>query len=166
MIINKKLLATISLLCAVTLMAMAPVEADKPEFTNLKVLPKKITGKQLHVVMDEWAYALGVRCGFCHVRNTETKKMDFASDGKPEKDMARMMYKMTQAINKKYFHAKKDSTNMVLESNVNCYTCHRGTEHPEIIKAPAKPGPGGPPPGKISGTGTTPTGNEPPTQPK
>jgi hypothetical protein len=36
--------------------------------------------------------------------------MDFAADAKPEKEMAREMYKMTQDINKKYFHAKKDST--------------------------------------------------------
>ncbi|QHS56734.1 c-type cytochrome [Mucilaginibacter sp. 14171R-50] len=140
---NKKLLATIGLLSAVVFMAMSPaaVPADGDKFVNLKVLPKDISDKELHKVMEEWEHALGARCSFCHVRNEDTKKMDWANDAKPEKEMARNMYKMTQAINKKYFHSKKDSTNMVVESNVNCYTCHRGVQHPEVVRASELPRP-------------------------
>ncbi|MFD0794428.1 c-type cytochrome [Mucilaginibacter litoreus] len=149
--LNKKIFVTAGLLSAVAFMAMSPVaQQEEPKFQNLKVLPKNITGKQLHAVMEEWEHALGARCSFCHVRNEETKKMDWASDAKPEKQMARNMYKMTQAINKKYFHSKKDTTGMVVESNVNCYSCHRGVSHPEVIRASELPrskpegnGPGG-----------------------
>ncbi|MFA6082968.1 c-type cytochrome [Mucilaginibacter sp.] len=169
--INKKLLATFGLLSIVVFMAMSPAkQEEKPKFTNLKVLPKNITDKQLHVVMEEWEHALGARCSFCHVRNEETKKMDFASDAKPEKEMARHMFKMTVMLNKKYFEAKKDSTGMVMETGVNCNTCHKGVSHPEIVRAseqPRKPRPGpaqgGPPPaGQAAPVATPPAGTPPP----
>ncbi|WP_374950849.1 c-type cytochrome [Mucilaginibacter sp.] len=170
--INKKLLATFGLLSAVAVMAMAPAkqqEKEKPKYTNLKVLPKSITDQQLHDVMDEWSKSLGVRCGFCHARNEETKKTDFASDAKPEKEMARHMYKMMNNINKKYFEAKKDSTGMMMTTGVNCNTCHRGVSHPEVVKASngARRGPGGPPPGGQVGPGGPPPANTtpPPTTP-
>ena len=69
------------------------------------------------------------------MRNEETKKMDWALDGKPEKEMARKMYKMTADLNKKYFDAGKDSTGMVMQVGVNCNMCHNGNAHPEL-KAP------------------------------
>ncbi|MDB5128447.1 c-type cytochrome [Mucilaginibacter sp.] len=142
MTINKKLLATMALLSVVVFMAMAPAApTDDEKFKNLKVLPKDISKEEMHKVMEEWEHALGARCSFCHVRNEETKKMDFANDAKPEKAMAREMYKMTQAINKKYFHAKKDSTNRIMESNINCYSCHRGVSHPEVVRASELPRP-------------------------
>jgi nitrate/TMAO reductase-like tetraheme cytochrome c subunit len=150
--INKKLLATFGLLSVVAFMAMSPAkqeEKEKPKFTNLKVLPKNISDKQLHNIMDEWAHALGARCSFCHVRNEETKKMDFASDAKPEKEMARHMFKMVAMLNKKYFEAKKDSTGMIMETGVNCNTCHKGVSHPEIDKASEQKN--GPRPGSVQG---------------
>lgn len=163
MTINKKMLAIAGLLIVVISMAMSPAVApDDDGFKNLKVLPKDITKEQMHKVMDEWEHALGARCSFCHARNEETKKMDFASDAKPEKEMARDMYKMTQGINKKYFHAKKDSTNRVMESSINCYSCHRGVSHPEVIRAselPRNPPPAGQPtwaPGTAPAPGSTP----------
>lgn len=158
---NKKILAILGLSSAVAFMAMTPAtqKADEPQFKNLKVLPKNITGEQMHKVMEEWEHALGARCSFCHERNEETKKMDFASDAKPEKQMARDMFKMTQAINKKYFHSKKDSTGVVVESNVNCYSCHRGVSHPEIIRASELPR--AQRPGQAPGQAPAP-GNQPP----
>jgi hypothetical protein len=170
--INKKILVTFGLLSVVGFMAMSPAkqqEKEKPKYTNLKVLPKNISDKQLHNIMDEWAHALGTRCSFCHTRNEETKKMDFASDTKPEKEMARHMFKMVTMLNKKYFEAKKDSTGMIMESGVNCNTCHKGVSHPEIVKASEqksgpRPGPvqGGPPPaGQGSPVSTSPAGTPP-----
>src|SRR3982751_6425049 len=131
MLFPKKLIVTTGLLAAVifvstTSMKQSPPQPDEKKFVNLKVLPKDISEHDLHEVMDEWGHSLAVRCSFCHVRNEETKKMDWANDAKPEKEMAREMYKMTQAINKKYFHAKKDSSNRIMESSINCYSCHRG----------------------------------------
>jgi hypothetical protein len=150
MIINKKLLASVTLLSVVVFMAMSPApQPEEHKFKNLKVLPKHITDKQLDAVMDEWAHSLNVQCNFCHVRDEQAHKMDFASDAKPEKDMARHMYKMMNDINKKYFEAKKDSLGMMTQTGINCYSCHRGVSHPEVVAPPApqRRGPGGPPPG-------------------
>lgn len=175
--INKKILATFGLLSVVAVIAMAPAkqqEKEQPKFTNLKVLPKRISGERLHETMDEWSKSLGVRCGFCHARNEDTKKMDFASDAKPEKQMARHMFKMTAMLNKKYFEAKKDSIGMVMATGVNCNTCHRGTTHPELVKVggergprPGQGGPGGPPPGGagVAPPAGQPGGTPPPTTP-
>jgi hypothetical protein len=133
---NKKIIATLGLLSVVVLGALTSMTPQKPQdegFKNLKVLPKSISGDNLHKVMEEWEHSLGVHCNFCHVRNEETKKMDWANDAKPEKEMARDMYKMMNKINQKYFHAKKDSLGMIMQSGVNCNTCHRGTAHPEVV---------------------------------
>lgn len=132
--ISRHALVTAGLLSAVCFMAMAPATPqDEPKFNNLKVLPKNITDEQLHAVMDNWAHSLKVKCSFCHQFNAETKKMDWASDAKSEKQIARSMFKMTADINKKYFGAAKDSTGMVVATAVNCYTCHKGNAHPEVV---------------------------------
>lgn len=147
--VNKKLLVTLGLLSIVVFGAMTNIKPQDEGFKNLKVLPKNISGENLHKVMEDWEHSLGVHCNFCHARNEETKKMDWASDAKPEKAMARDMYKMMNKINQKYFHAKKDSLGMIMQSGVNCNTCHRGTAHPEVMVPDGK-GPGGqpgPPPG-------------------
>ncbi len=132
----------------VSLTSMAP-DDDAPK--NLKVLPKHLTDRQVHKIMGEWARSLGVRCGFCHAANADGKGLDFASDAKHEKEIARHMYKMMNKINQKYFEAKKDSLGMIQLSGVDCYTCHRGEGHPEKKLPPMKMGPGGPPPGDHGG---------------
>ncbi|SDD81563.1 Photosynthetic reaction center cytochrome C subunit [Mucilaginibacter pineti] len=155
MFINKKILVTVGLLSVVVFGAMTsitPKPADEG-FKNLKVLPKNITGDQLHEVMEEWEHSLGVHCNFCHVRDEAAKKMDWASDAKPEKEAARDMFKMMNKINQKYFHAKKDSLGMIMHSGVNCNTCHRGTAHPEVV-VPEGKRPGGP--GQGPGPGAAP----------
>jgi hypothetical protein len=163
-LINKKLLVTLGLSSVVVLSAMTAIQPGPPQpemkAQNLKVLPKNLTNKQLDHIMDDWSHSLGVRCSFCHARNEETKKMDFASDAKPEKEMAREMFKMTATINKKYFKAGKDSTGMIMYTGVNCYTCHQGKEHPEVVDAPS-PKRMGPPPGSMPAPGTPPQGTPP-----
>jgi len=102
---------------------------------NLKVLPKKISGEDLHKIMDEWKTALGVKCNFCHApaADTTSHHLDFASDAKPEKDIARHMYKMAGKINKKFFkEAKDDKGNSI--AVVTCMTCHHGSPHPNEVK--------------------------------
>jgi sarcosine oxidase delta subunit len=138
MIVNKKAFITIGLFSAVILTTLQSLKTDaddKPQWKNLKVLPKNITKDQMHDVMEEWEHALGTKCSFCHVRDSVTKKMDWPNDAKPEKEMARKMYKMTEMLNKKYFHAKKNEIGMMAEEGVNCNSCHRGEEHPEVAPA-------------------------------
>lgn len=162
MLINRKVLATLGLAAAVTVVSLTSMAPEKEGFKNLKVLPKNITDKQLDNVMDEWAHSLGVHCSFCHVRDEAAKKMDFASDAKPEKEMARNMFKMMNKINQKYFEAKKDSTGMMAKSGINCYSCHRGDSHPEVKLPEMHHGPGGPPPGPAAPAtppATPPAGN-------
>ena len=133
MMINKKITIAFGLFGAMALgiAASMPQERPEPKLVNLKVFPKNISYRTLDHTMDVWSASLGVRCNFCHVRNEQTNKMDFASDAKPEKNMAREMFKMTSKINKKFFKAEKDSLGMVMESSVNCNTCHKGAAFPE-----------------------------------
>jgi len=162
MLINRKVLATLGLAAVVTVVSLTSMAPEKEGFKNLKVLPKNITDKQLDNVMDEWAHSLGVHCSFCHVRDEAAKKMDFASDAKPEKEMARSMFKMMNKINQKYFEAKKDSIGMMAKSGINCYSCHRGDSHPEVKLPEMHHGPGGPPPGPAAPAtppATPPAGN-------
>lgn len=130
----KKLL-TLSLILSLgfALSAFMPQQetAQKQEYRakNLKVLPKDISKDELDEVMDGFKAALGVKCGHCHAPSTiDPKKLDFASDDKIEKEIARKMMKMTAKINKKYFH-REDEQGMI--ANISCMTCHNGSETPK-----------------------------------
>ena len=122
-------------------------QREEPKLVNLKVFPKNIPYRVLDHQMDAWSASLGVHCNFCHERNAQTGKMDFASDAKPEKTAARHMFMMTAKINKKFFEAKKDTLGMMMETGVNCNTCHHGSPHPELKIPEEHRGPGGPPTG-------------------
>jgi hypothetical protein len=126
-------LLTISLLGVIIFVGIAathPPEPPKP--TNLKVLPKNISHEDLDKVMDGFKAALGVKCSFCHApsKDTAVHHPDFASDDKPEKNIARHMMRMTAKINKKYFSFNKDEKGEV-QPAISCITCHRGNTHPE-----------------------------------
>ena len=125
---NKKLIILIALLVGVSL---AVVATSPPGiYKNLKVLPRNISSRELNRIMvDEFTDGLGVTCGFCHAEDKLTHKPDYASDEKPEKNMARLMMQMTLGVNKKYFrlkHAAIGDPTLV----VSCTTCHNGTPHP------------------------------------
>src|ERR1700733_1695493 len=106
MIINKKFAITTGLIGIIALCVSATLpqqqQHEPPKLVNLKVFPKNVPYRVLDHQMDVWSDALGVRCNFCHVRDEQTNRMDFASDAKPEKTMARHMFEMTAKINKKY----------------------------------------------------------------
>ena len=129
---------TLSALMIVGMAATRPSTspAKKPlaekRFKNLKVLPKDISHEDLDKVMDNWKAALGVKCSFCHAPSADSTshRPDFASDAKPEKEVARHMFKMTAKINKKYFNFNKDEKGDVVPT-ISCMTCHRGNPHPE-----------------------------------
>jgi hypothetical protein len=104
---------------------------------NIKVL-NGLPQSQLIPMMNLMAAALGVRCNFCHVNNAG--QWDYPSDDKPEKNRAREMITMTLAINKTTFRGNTD---------VSCFTCHRGRTGPVSVVAlplpqPPPGGPGGP----------------------
>ena len=105
-------------------------QAEEPAYKNLKVLPKKISKDDLDKVMHHYNAALGVKCNFCHVRNEQTNKLDFVSDAKEEKTIARSMMKMTNKLNVKNFGEKKTQFNQAV-MEVSCQTCHRGKAHPD-----------------------------------
>lgn len=127
-----KAIVTLSVLVltVVGMSSFMPKAPEKKE-SNLKVLPKNISHEDLDKVMHGFNKSLGVRCNFCHAPQADDpKRMDFASDAKPEKDIARMMMRMTSKINKKYFHIK-DAANPSAVLAVSCGTCHNGKAHPE-----------------------------------
>ncbi|MEO9021364.1 MAG: c-type cytochrome [Ginsengibacter sp.] len=118
--------------------------SHQPQFKNLQILPKNISDDGLDSVMHHFTAALGVKCNYCHVRNEETRKMDFANDAKPEKQIARKMMLMAIDINKNHFQQIEDamdsgrntvstdtSSVSYMLKYVTCYTCHHGDPHPE-----------------------------------
>ena len=124
-----------------------------PAPTNLKVLPKNLTGKQVRDIMEGWSGSLGVHCDTCHsadpgkVGPNGRPRLNFADDSKPEKNSARLMYTMTQKINDDYVSMVNDG-----QSKVACGTCHRGHKQPEAYvppkdhDGPRPPAPGEKPP--------------------
>ncbi|HRE52580.1 MAG TPA: c-type cytochrome [Flavitalea sp.] len=122
----KKLLA-ISAIVLFTAISLSFINVkEDPGYKNLKVLPKNTTHDQMDSVMKHFAKSLGVKCNFCHVRNADTKKMDFVSDENKNKDIARAMMKMTNKINKKYFGHEGVAA-------ITCYSCHNGKQEPSLF---------------------------------
>ena len=111
------------------------IAASKPagnKERNLKVLPKDISNADLDSVMEGFEKSLNVSCVFCHAESKTIKgDIDYASDDKPEKEITRIMMKMTASINKDYFDytiVYKAGETMA----VSCYTCHDGFPRPEL----------------------------------
>ena len=118
------------ILAIVVVIGIEALPQSNHEFKNLKVLPKNISSKKLSGIMiDDFEDGLGVSCVFCHAKERDSNRLDYASDEKPEKQIARLMMKMTMSINKKYFKLKHVSIgdSMIV---VSCVTCHNGEPHP------------------------------------
>ena len=92
-----------------------------PEPKNLKVL--KVPAAELMPIMFSFSSGLGVKCDHCHVQG------NFASDDKPQKEMARKRIVMAQQVNSNFPDGKM---------HVTCYTCHRGELEPKTAKEEAK----------------------------
>ena len=128
---NKKLAVT-GLLVVMIIMGvvLTGLSADGDHYTNLRVLPKNINSKALsHIMVDEFNDGLGVGCGFCHAEEKGSHRLDYASDAKPEKEMARSMMRMTLRVNRKYFQLKHPLIGDPALT-VSCSTCHHGLPHP------------------------------------
>ena len=120
-----------SLACLTLLSWNGSASAQIPDkFTNLKVLPRKIAKDDLIMTMRQFSGALGVRCNYCHAQaDSGGKGIDFASDAKKEKGIARGMIKMVDKINNKTI----PSMGIKSPARVQCVTCHRGVETPETL---------------------------------
>jgi hypothetical protein len=121
-----------------TLLSEAPPQSEQqyvhrplPRPTNLKVLPKDIAPEELVKLMRGYAGALGVECNFCHVAVPGKRDLDFASDAKDDKGIARIMIEMTHSINEQYMTEVKDPDATFEDKHVTCGTCHRGHTMPE-----------------------------------
>ncbi len=134
-----------------------------PAPTNLQVLPKNLTGQQVHEIMEGFAGSLGVHCDFCHAADPKNlmpngrPRLNFADDSKDDKKIARIMLTMTQQINADYISKASAMDPDAMGMKVTCGTCHRGHEMPEEFVIPKEQGPGGPPP-----AGGPPNGAAPP----
>src|SRR5437016_9159832 len=109
MILNRKFIVAAALSASVIagVAFTAPPAPPEEGFKNLKVLSKHTTHDQLEKIMHDFNHDLGVKCNFCHAPAKDGgRHPDFASDEKPEKNVARAMMKMTLKINKKYFESK------------------------------------------------------------
>jgi Photosynthetic reaction centre cytochrome C subunit len=85
-------------------------------------------------MVDDFEDGLGVSCNFCHAEEKGSHRLDYASDAKPEKEIARMMMRMSVQVNKKYFRLKHP---MIGDSSlvITCNTCHHGQPHPDNTTA-------------------------------
>ncbi len=102
------------------------------KWKNLKVLPQNISKDSLNHLMTGFTNALDVDCNYCHApKKDNPTKLDFASDDKIEKEIARGMIKMTNEINKNYFQPYFPDPKPDQVYVVNCVMCHRGTSNPE-----------------------------------
>jgi hypothetical protein len=115
--------------------------APQPPPQNLQVLPKDMARQQVVQIMQAINAALGVTCAHCHIFNGPNDPMnDFASDAKPQKNMARAMMRMTQGLGPQIAQAVNKPADQALRAG--CAMCHRGAAIPVV--APGTPG--APPP--------------------
>jgi hypothetical protein len=129
--INKKFRVAVILVVMVIISVAAIKPHRQNDFTNLQVLPKDISPKALqHIMVDEFQDGLGVGCNFCHAHEKGSLHLDYASDEKPEKEIARAMMRMAMDINKKYFEVEHPLIGDSLMT-VSCNTCHHGVAHPD-----------------------------------
>ena len=120
---------------------------------NLKVLPKNLTRPQVTALMRTFTVALGVQCTHCHAGTPP--QLNYASDEKPTKEVARKMIHMVMHINEEHLKGIGDHSEHAHEApqaaapaggkaqapiavpplgdgpqKVTCFTCHRGQLKP------------------------------------
>jgi hypothetical protein len=106
--------------------SIAGRENDPAEqvFKNIKSLTGVPAGRLLAIMNVGYGKSLGVGCAHCHVVG------EWASEAKPQKQIAREMAQMAAAINGQFLAGIKNlkGPNAV----VNCTTCHRGAVKPAL----------------------------------
>ena len=117
------------LLCAVGAEAQPPGKWPPDSLVNVRVIPKGTPVLQVSGAMRNIAFALDVECTFCHVGRdgAPLSDIDFASDEKRNKLVAREMMRMVQEVNRRIDSIPARPTPAV---TVTCVTCHRGVSRP------------------------------------
>ena len=88
---------------------------------NIQIL-KGLPESQLIATMEFFETSLGVECNYCHIN--EKGQWDPVSDIRPAKATARVMIKMVLDANRNTFRG---------QTEISCYTCHRGRTSPQGI---------------------------------
>ena len=113
---------------------------------NIKVLPKEWSRPQVQQLMQTFVESLGVAapagegCGHCHAVDPNAPPpqagrgptLAWASDEKPEKDIARKMIQMTVALNAE---SMKGLGDVAVKEKISCFTCHQGNKKPVVAPA-------------------------------
>ncbi len=131
----RRLWVVLGLAACWALTVAAPGAAQIPDtFTNLKVLPKDIKKNELVSIMRGFSFALNVRCIHCHKGDdpADLATVDFASDERENKRIARTMMDMTTGINATLQTEIGAVRPKHLE--VTCFTCHHGNRRPETLE--------------------------------
>lgn len=107
-------------------LAAAADSGEKPlmaeqAFKNVQLL-KGISVKEFMETMGFFAAATNKTCTTCH-GDASGGSWERYADDPPQKQTARKMMLMEDAINKTYFGGKRE---------VTCYSCHRNAERPKI----------------------------------
>ena len=81
--------------------AQPPGKWPPDSLVNVQVIPKTTRPVQVWGMMRNIAGGLGVSCTFCHVGTdtTPVERIDFASDQKRNKLVARQMMRLVQEVN-------------------------------------------------------------------
>ena len=101
---------------------------------NLQVLPDTMSREAVIAVMRNFTTSLGVRCNYCHVpyAGAPPDSLNFASDDKDTKEVARGMMRMVRAINGNHLpDIEQLGENRMA---VGCMTCHRGAPRPLMLE--------------------------------
>lgn len=98
---------------------------------NLTELPADFPPERLSAVMRGFTSALGVRCSHCHVgeEGQPLSAYDFVSDANPNKNTARVMYRLLGAVNDHLDEIEPTGE----EVNMWCHTCHQGRPRPQTL---------------------------------
>lgn len=113
---------------------MSAAEPDFPkEITNLQVLPDDISPARLRKLMRSYKTDLGVSCSYCHVEDRDTGFVDYAADGNPRKETARVMMSMVDAINSDFLARLGGDSRY--SNPVTCGNCHQGHSSPLAFEA-------------------------------
>ncbi|MGE0882023.1 MAG: c-type cytochrome [Blastocatellales bacterium] len=96
------------------------------KYKNIQAL-KGLPASQMRSMMNYISASLGMTCGDCHVRTGD--QWEFEKDDNNHKKIARRMITMTMEINKTNFNGR---------TQVTCFTCHQGHDHPPSVPPLAK----------------------------
>ena len=103
---------------------------------NLQVLPADMSTRAVIGVMRGFAGSLGVRCIHCHVGDDprDLSTVDFVSDEKDTKRIARVMMRMVQSLNDDMLAPGLAEAGRTDNIEVRCGTCHHGNNRPIFLE--------------------------------